>query len=137
MAMDFFEREEENKTMPDYHYDVKVEIRNRLYDAKLFINKAAVFTDARQMCESLKMRLPHEGFAIIEDPRAFDERSSMMFWIDAFVTPETQVFTKAEGEGRVLIESLLEERLNLDTYLGTGHLIWTILFVLMKDLSSF
>ncbi|CAG5111470.1 Oidioi.mRNA.OKI2018_I69.chr2.g5776.t1.cds [Oikopleura dioica] len=118
MAMEFFEREEENKTMPSYHVNVQVAIRNHLYDAKLFINMASTFTNAREICESLNMRLPPEGFAIIENPSAFDERTSMMFWIDAFVSPDTAIFTRAEKPGRVLIERLLGERVKSDGYLA-------------------
>ena len=68
-------------------------------------------------------RLPPEGFAIIEDPNAFDERTSMMFWIDAFVSPDTGIFTRAEKPGRVLIERLLGEKLKSDDYLGGSDLL--------------
>jgi hypothetical protein len=97
-----------NKLKKTCHINVKIE--DKIYQGELFPEKYVGFFEARKICRSKNMSLPHQGFDIEEA----NEIQADEFWIDAFVTSNFSIVCPWKGSDTNIIKEMLEEMLEIN-----------------------
>ena len=75
----------------------------------VFEDEIAGFFDARAICLSRNMSLPHQGFEILSSELEHDVIVDGMFWIDAYQDQNGSIFSSAIGHDQKIINDLLEK----------------------------
>ena len=89
--------------------EVKIKIDGEMRKGIVFEDKIAGFFDARAICLSRNMSLPHQGFEILFSELEHDEINDAMFWIDACQDQNGSIFSSAIGQDQKIINDLLEK----------------------------
>ena len=97
-----------NKLKKTCHINVKIE--DKIYQGELFPEKYVGFFEARKICRSNNMSLPHQGFEIEQT----NEIQSDKFWIDAFVTSNFSIVCPLKGSDTKIIKEMLEVALEIN-----------------------
>ena len=87
-----------------------VKIEDKIHQGELFPEKYVGFFEAREICRSNNMSLPHQGFEIEQA----NEIQSDEFWIDAFVTSNFSIVCPWKGSDIKIIKEMLEEALEIN-----------------------
>ena len=89
--------------------EVKIKIDGEMRKGIVFEDKIAGFFDARAICLSRNMSLPHQGFEILFSELEHDEINDAMFWIDAYQDQNGSIFSSAIGQDQKIINDFLEK----------------------------
>jgi len=89
--------------------EVKIKIDGEMRKGIVLEDKIAGFFDARAICLSRNMSLPHQGFEILFSELEHDEINDAMFWIDAYQDQNGSIFSSAIGQDQKIINDFLEK----------------------------
>ena len=92
------------------NHNINVKIEGKIHQAELFPKEYVGFFEARKICRSNNMSLPHQGFEILQT-KDMDQIPSGVFWIDAFVNSNFSIVCPWKGSDTNIIEKMLEEAL--------------------------
>ena len=100
----------QNSNKLEKSYNINVKIEGKIHQAELFPKEYVGFFEARKICRSNNMSLPHQGFEIEQA----NEIQSDEFWIDAFVTSNFSIVCPWKGSDIKIIKEMLEEALEIN-----------------------
>ena len=110
--------------------EVKIKIDGEMRKGIVFVDETGFF-DARAICLSRNMSLPHQGFEILFSELEHDEINDAMFWIDAYQDQNGSIFSSAIGHDQKIINDLLEKSIQGSRMLSKKA---QIKLIFLKDL---
>ena len=99
-----------NSENSEESYNIEIKIEGKIHQGVLFPKRYVGFFQAREICRSYNMSLPHQGFEILQTSD-FEQIASGGFWIDALINTNLSIVYPQKGSDTKMIKEMLEEAL--------------------------